>query len=346
MGRGKENWDVEQETVEPASYHDVDAHEREESTHEDIHDYGFGEGNGMSTEDLMRSDDEERDRKARDKAASANMGARAGDGIRTDRPNYGALDAKTHGNIYEGVRAKKANAGSLPGWHEMDDASRAAWQNSSEGRKAISSYTATLPKTMAGEVVNVSPDAARPEEAVAKRDRPIKAAIEQRAFPTPAHKQVFDKLGVLIEPKLAGHPSTGKWSNSAEISVKGANYPEASRSPIASAPTAEHHEAMESLIKGITKQHGENVGGMKSTDPLAETSRNALESLAVSAKANTLGHTDDAVKHFTNAVGHTMRAASIAQGAANNAGVKTDIANDTIRAAGQHLSDYKAAVGR
>jgi hypothetical protein len=346
MGRGKENWDVKQETVEPASYHDVDAHEREEPTHENIEDYGLSHGTGMSTEELMQSGDEERDRKSRDKAASSGMGARAGSGVRTDRPNYGALDAKTHGNIYEGVRAKKATAGSLPGWHEMDDASRAAWQNSSEGRKAISSYTATLPKTMAGQTVNVASDSKRPEKAVQERNKPIVQEIERRSFPTPAHKQVFDKLGVLIEPKLAGHPSTGKWSNSAEMSVKGANYPEASRSPIASAPTAEHHEAMEALVKGVTKQHGETVGGMKSTDPLAEASRNALESLAVSAKANTLGHTDDAVKHFTNAVGHTMRAASIAQGAANNAGVKTDIANDTIRAAGQHLSDYKAAVGR
>jgi len=346
MSRGKENWDVESSVVEPASYHDVDAHEREEDTSENIHEYGMDYGTGASTEDLMRSSDEEADRKARAKTAAAGMNASAGSGARDDRPKYGALNAETHGKIYEAERAKRPNASSLPGWHEMDDASRAAWQNSAGGRKAISDHVAKLPRTMAGEVVNTAEDSARPEEAVAKRNRPIKAAIEQRAFPTPAHKQVFDKLGVLIEPKIDRHPSTGKWSNFAEMNVSRANYPEASRSPIATVPTNEHHEAMEDLAKRVMEHHTQNVGGVKSTDPIAESTRSARESLAVSAKANSLGRTEDAVKHFTNAAGHIMRAASIAQGAATNAGIKSTIGQDAILEAGKHLSEYKEKVGQ
>jgi hypothetical protein len=71
----------------------------------------------------------------------------------------------------------------------------------------------------------------------------------------------------------------------------------------------------------------------------------AHEALAKSAKAHTLGMKDAAVAHFTTAVHHVQRLASIRNGQAINSGMGGQMVPEEHLAASDTLTDYQRSVG-
>jgi hypothetical protein len=106
-----------------------------------------------------------------------------------------------------------------------------------------------------------------------------------------------------------------------------------------------HHENMKNAINGLMQEHAQTVGGAAYGSEVAKHGRLALEAVARSARAHSLGMKTTATANMSQAVRHVHDLSKAVQGAQMSAGLKvTSPMHPSVMAAGKAYGDYNASV--
>lgn len=224
---------------------------------------------------------------------------------REDRPNYGVLGHDAHEKMYENWRANH-RIKDLPSWKELDNSGKAAWMSSS-GSSMIAAANRELRKT------NFSEQAGRAVQ---------HGAGESRSAETNPTRSAEKRARAGIRGAAAGGEQI---TASADLNIN---------SPFATTNNYEHHKNLEGVVSKLESAHNGSNG---SVTPLAAAAR---KSISDSIYAQGTGKNEDALKHFTDAAGHTMRLAQAVNGAAHNAGDASS-ALGAMSEANTHLTNYR-----
>lgn len=223
-------------------------------------------------------------------------------------PMYGALKQEGHQKLYQNWR-ETSGIPNLPHWHEMDNSAKKAWITSSHGARLVNQALRALPKSdKLGKSVRLSTTG---DPAQAKRD----AESERR---TGMAKLVASGKAPVLDARDAG-------------SIK---------SPFAASNDYSHHQKLGSVIDNLEDAHN---GGNSSVAGLAEAAR---KSLSDSIYSQGLQHHDEAISHFTQAAGHTMRMAQAVNGSNHNAGAGSSTVANGMMEANTHLSNYRNMINK
>lgn len=165
-------------------------------------------------------------------------------------------------------------------------------------------------------------------------------AVDRQRTPTYSEKSRAGARDVFDTPE--GRKSLGRLDPTPEITPTKAMHPNA---PTALSSDFSHHQGLDATVSKIVTEHTEAHGGLSASHPIAQAARSAKESLALSAKAHSLGDKEGAIAHMTNAVQSSFTAAKLAHGVAANSGQAVGPMSPHVKAIADHMVNYKKSIG-
>lgn len=312
MGRGMDEWeDAYRPEYENKGW---DAESQVDERGSDDHGNDW-ESNGASIVEEPDHDIREEEDIKHD--AIAGMAGRVGtDKNRGDRITYGALGGLNHEKLYEGWRTS-SRIPNLPSWKEMDEGSKSVWAGSQTGRKIIGDANRELKKNNFSEIA----------------ERPVRDST------------TGVRGGVTVDPSAATRKAEQRARNNVKSAVATTTIaPEQAanvNSKFGFGDDFSNHEKLGVLVDRLEKAHN---GTSSSVAPLVAAARQSI-SKSIAAQATGAGKAarEEAMQHFSDAAGHTMRLAQAVSGAASNAGEKAD-AMSTISEVNSHMTNYRKYV--
>lgn len=252
------------------------------------------------------------DQLAADQADDADRTRYKPDWSRQDRPHYGDLKEEGHEKAYENWRST-SRIPALPAWKEMDNASRASWMTSTTGSKVVGDARRAFIKSnfseKAGRAVVTSPES-RPNNAKTTAEVRVRTGLKEAV--KSGNAEIVDASSASSINALHG------FSNDFS-----------------------HHEKLGNLVDRLEKAHN---GTNSSVPALAAAARKSLsDSIYSQGTGVRTPDREAALKHFSDAAGHTMRLAAAVAGAAHNSGEPVN-AQEAMTEANTHMTNYREHV--
>lgn len=285
---------------------------------------------------------------------------------RTDRPILEITLNERHRElplnmpkVYGDWRATQKDADVIPHWHELSQESQADWQQTHPDgkrltREAIRRVTADPESALSGSVNAGEVKLHRVRQLVKNMVAEPNSDPSELSPDKPAPlRQMFEKHGTLLTGKYVGGGNSANnppenLDPTPEVSLGRAWVANVTSRPeigMALHDDPTHHENMRNAVNSLMQEHAQTVGGAAYGSEVAKHGRMALEAVARSARAHSLGMKATATANMSQAVRHVHDLSKAVQGAQMSAGFKiTSPMHPAVMNAGKTYGEYNNSV--
>jgi hypothetical protein len=251
------------------------------------------------------------------------------------------------------------STGELPHWHELRPEEQADWQQTHPDGKRLTKQ-AIRKATSDPESMYLGEDAEKRKRLMRLRHDVKNMVAEPNSDPSEMSqekdvplRQMFEKTGTLLTGKYIGGGTSAnnppeRLDPTPEVSLGRAWVANVTSRPeinMALHDDSTHHENMRNAVDSLMQEHAQTVGGAAYGSEVAKHGRLALEAVARSARAHSLGMKTTATANMSQAVRHVHDLSKAVQGAQMSAGLKvTSPMHPSVMTAGKAYGDYNASV--